>query len=105
MKFITDENELNSQASLKSLYFYANWMPFHKKFLTMIGKIESKYNIDFLAIDTDYFSQQCKRFNITSIPTIIILKDGKEIKRIEGLVLTSAFKSVFVDIFNNILGD
>ena len=84
---------------IQALYFYASWLPFHKKFLIMIDKIEKKHNnIIFSAIDTDQFKSQCKRFLITSIPTIIILKDGKEIKRIIGLILTSAFKSAFADI-------
>lgn len=99
MLFITREDELQMDLPLQALYFYAPWMPFHKKFLTMIGKIEEKYkDIVFSAIDTDEFSNQCKRFSIDSIPTVIILKEGKEVKRINGLTLTSAFTSAFADI-------
>jgi hypothetical protein len=40
--------------------------------------------------------------NISSSKIIIEYDDnGKEIKKIEGLVMTSAFKSVFVDICNS----
>ena len=84
---------------LQSIYFYANWMPFHHKFITMISKIEERHkDIKFLAIDVDHFASQCKRFSITSIPTVVILKNGREIKRVEGLILTSAFKNVFVNL-------
>ena len=84
---------------LQALYFYAPWMPFHKKFLTMIGKMEEKHkNVTFSAVDVDEFSSQCRRFSIDSIPTVLILKDGKEVKRINGLTLTSAFRSAFADI-------
>lgn len=77
-------------------------MPYHNKFLTMIGKIEDKYkNISFFAVDVDQFSSQCKRFSIDSIPTVLVMKDGKESKRINGLVLTGAFKSAFADICNS----
>jgi len=61
--------------------------------------IEDKYkDINFFAIDTDHFRGLCKRFNIESIPTVIILEDGYEVKRINGIVLTSAFRSAFADI-------
>jgi thioredoxin 1 len=102
MLFITHENELNNKAKIQSLYFYSSWIPYHKKMLIMIDKIEQKYkDINFIAIDVDSFKGLCKRFNIESIPTVIIIDNGKEIKRIEGLVMTSAFRSVFVDICNS----
>ena len=99
MLFITREEELKLDKSLQCLYFYTIWMPYHSKFVTMIGKMEEKYNhIHFYAIDVDQFRSQCKRFSIDSIPTVLILQDGKEIKRINGLILTSAFRSAFADI-------
>lgn len=99
MLFITREEELQIDLPLQALYFYASWMPYHSKMITMIGKMEEKYkNISFSAIDVDEFNNQCKRFTIESIPTVLILKEGKEVKRISGLALTSAFKSAFADI-------
>lgn len=99
MLFITREEEIRMDLPLQTLYFYASWMPYHKKFLTMISKMEEKYkDIVFSAVDVEAFSNQCKRFSIESIPTVLILKDGKEVKRINGLTLTSAFKSAFADI-------
>jgi len=101
MNFLTQEEELEMDRPVQALYFYASWMPYHNKFLTMIGKMEDKYAAVFSAIDVDQFSNQCKRFQITSIPTVLILKEGKEVKRINGLVLTSAFKSAFADIYKH----
>lgn len=98
MIFITDDNEIKYTKVL-ALYFYAPWMPFHKKMLEMIKKVEEQHpSINFLGIDTDSFKGTCKRFNVDSIPTVIIFWDGKGIKRITGLVMTSAFKSIFNDI-------
>jgi thioredoxin 1 len=98
MFFITKEDELLFN-NLSVLYFYASWMPYHNKMMFMIDKIEKKYeNIKFQAIDVDFFKNQCLRFNIKSVPTIVILDNDKEIKRINGIVLTSAFKSVFNEI-------
>lgn len=102
MIFLTKEDDLKID-KLQSIYFYASWMPYHKKMLIMLDKVEKKHsNIEFIAIDVDSFKTLCKRFSIESVPTITVLKDGKEIKRITGLVLTSAFKSVFADICDSI---
>jgi len=102
MLFLTSEDELILQEKLQVLYFYASWMPYHKKMQTMIFKVAKKYpDIDFFAIDVDYFKSFIKRFSVESIPTVLILNNGKEIKRINGLVLTSAFKSAFADICKN----
>lgn len=99
MIYLTSENDLKFQP-LQCFYFYASWMPYHKKMITMISKIEEKYNIIFTAIDTDNFKGICKRFEIEEIPTILVFKDGEKIKKIKGLVLTSALKSAFADICN-----
>src|SRR5574339_143829 len=102
MLFITNESELQSKSRIVSLYFYATWMPYHKKMLTMMGKMEEKHkDVAFFAIDVEYFKGLCKRFNVTSIPEVLILVDGKEAKRINGLVLTSAIRSAFGDICNS----
>lgn len=102
MLFCTQESDLQIQTKIVSLYFYASWMPYHNKMVTMISKMENKYkDIVFFAIDVDHFKGLCKRFNVTSIPEVIILVDGKEDKRINGVVLASAFKSAFGDIYNS----
>lgn len=99
MLFITQENEMKLDKPIQSLYFYASWMPYHNKFINMISKMEDKYkDIYFYAIDIEQFSNQCKRFKVDSIPTVLILKNGKEVNRINGLTLTSAFRSAFADI-------
>lgn len=66
----------------------------------MLDKMEQKYNdIKFFAVNIDQFRKICNRFYIDSVPTVIIF-DKKELKRITGLVLTSAFKRAFDDICN-----
>lgn len=99
MLYVTCEDEIRLSDNIQAIYFFASWMPYHKKMITMVSKIEEKLPIvSFLAIDVDQFSNQCKRFAVESIPTVIVFKDGREVKRINGMVLTSAFRSAFVDI-------
>lgn len=98
MIFLTKEEDFILSDNHQALYFYASWMPYHNKMMKMIDKVENIKNIQFIAIDVDFFKSFIKRFKIDSIPTVLLFFEGKEIKRVEGLVLTSAFKSAFVDI-------
>lgn len=100
MLFLTKENELQIQEKYVCLYFYAPWMPYHSRMTMMISKMEQKYkDVTFYAIDVDFFKNLCKRFEVDSIPTIVILNNIKEFKRVEGVILTSVIKKIFVDIF------
>ena len=99
MLFITEDEELDYNNKICCLYFYANWMPFHSRMTKMLNKMEEKYkNISFFAIDTDYFKSIVKRFEINSIPELIFLDNGKRLKRTNGLILTSALKSILNSI-------
>jgi thioredoxin family protein len=99
MMYITTEEDIQIDLPLQALYFYFPQMVWHQKFLTMIHQQEK--NLPFFAIDVDQFSSQCKRFMITSVPTVVILKDGKEINRISGSAISKVFKSAFADICNS----
>lgn len=101
MNSIIKESDIHINDEVGALYFYSTWLPYHKKMIIMISKMEEKYNLDFKSIDVDNFPSLCKRFSVNQVPTVLVFNYGKEIKRIEGLVLTSAFKSAFADICNN----
>jgi thioredoxin-like negative regulator of GroEL len=99
MLFITQEEEVKLDQPIQCLYFYNYGMPFHNKLVYIISQMEEKYkDISYLAIDTDYFHSQCIRFTISSVPTLLLLKNGKEIERVEGSVRTRDFIDAFADI-------
>lgn len=99
MIFLTDELDFKLHPSCV-LYFYASWMPYHKKMIIMLDKMEEKYKqLPFYAIDTDHFKSLCIRFDVESIPQIILYKDDKRYKTLKGELLTSAVKAAFNDIY------
>lgn len=99
MLFLTHETELKTTDQMQALYFYNTRMPFHDKMVYVLAKIEEKYNnINYLAIDVNNFKGQCIRFSITSVPTVIVLKAGKEIVRVEGYVKRGQIIGAFDDI-------
>lgn len=103
MIYITDESEIKNSIGITGIYFYAQWLPFHKKMKIMIEKVEREHSdIVFYAVDTDAFPNICKRFDVKTIPLTIITTDGgAEIKRINGITLTSGFKKTFNDIYKS----
>jgi len=95
---LINEHELKFNG-INALYFYADWMPQHKKMTSMISKIEELYDAKFVAIDVDIFKNIKIQYNITKIPTIVIFNEYDEIKRVHGLPLTSGLKKIFSDIY------
>lgn len=102
MKYLLPEESINQlDEGLCVLYFYSSWMKFHKRFDYMINSYENKNNnFNFFAVDVDYHKDLCKRLGVECVPLIIILFDNKEIKRCEGLLLSSAFKAALNDIYD-----
>jgi thioredoxin 1 len=69
--------------------FYADWCPPCKRMSPLIDGVATIMpEVTFIKINRDYFLDLANLYNITSIPTLIFLKDGKEIGRYNGGPLT-----------------
>jgi thioredoxin-like negative regulator of GroEL len=64
-------------------YFTADWCQPCKKVKPIVEDMK-KEGFEFQIIDADYEQLLVKRFEIKSIPTFILMEDGKEINRITG---------------------
>jgi thiol-disulfide isomerase/thioredoxin len=64
-------------------YFTAEWCSPCKKTKPVVEELK-KEGYQFQIIDADYEQLLAKRFEIKSIPTFILLEDGKELNRITG---------------------
>jgi thiol-disulfide isomerase/thioredoxin len=99
MLYLGQDSELIWNRKFQVLYFYSAHIAFHQKMLIMLDKVEQKYRAHaFFAIDIDYFNGLGKRFAIESLPTVIVFKDSKEVKRLVDTSTTSHFVAVFDDI-------
>ena len=71
------------------LQFYADWCNPCKRMAPIISSIAGMMpEYKFIKINRDAFMDLAKLYNITSIPTLIFLRDGKEIGRYDGGPLT-----------------
>jgi thioredoxin-like negative regulator of GroEL len=64
-------------------YFTAEWCQPCKKVKPVVEDMK-KEGFQFQMVDADYEQLLVKQFKVSSIPTFILLKDGKEINRITG---------------------
>ena len=64
-------------------YFTAEWCQPCKKVKPVVEAME-KEGFEFQMIDADYEQILVEKFKVKSIPTFILLEDGRELNRITG---------------------
>lgn len=86
---ITSENfesEVINSKEPVMIDFFANWCGPCKMMSPVIDEIaEELQNIKVGKINVDENQNLAMKYNVMSIPTIVIIKDGKEIKRFVGV--------------------
>lgn len=86
---ITSENfesEVINSKEPVMIDFFANWCEPCKMMSPVIDEIaEELQNIKVGKINVDENQDLAMKYNVMSIPTIVIIKDGKEIKRFVGV--------------------
>ncbi len=84
------------------LDFYADWCNPCKRMSPLIDAAAASLSqFTFIKINRDFFMDLAKTFNITSIPTLIFLRDGKEIGRYDGDSVTqNQLEQLIITAFN-----
>ena len=79
------ENEIKSNAIVFA-DFYATWCMPCKMMSGIIDEIAKEHQeVKFIKIDVDQNTELAIKYNVMSIPTLIVFKNGKEEKRLVGL--------------------
>lgn len=78
------------------LYFTAEWCNPCQRTKPIAEELKRDGVIDFMFIDADSETELVKKFEIKSIPTYILIKDGKEVKRMNG----AKTREQFLDFIN-----
>ena len=66
------------------VYFWAEWCAPCKHFSPVVEDIKKEKNLNLFKVNADDNPDSSKRFKLTGIPTIIVIKDGVEVDRIIG---------------------
>lgn len=67
--------------------FYANWCGPCRMITPIMEELAADYNgkVSIAKLDVDQSQEVTSKFNVTSIPTVILFKDGQEVKRVVGV--------------------
>lgn len=97
LKYLNDENFQSEIASGVTLVdFYADWCGPCRMIAPVIEQLATELNgkAKIAKIDIENAQKTTSNFQVTSIPTIIIFKNGKEVRRIVGLKDIDALRSL-----------
>lgn len=88
IKHLTDDNfdsEISSGVTLVD--FYADWCGPCRMLTPILEEVagEMHGSVTFAKVDIDQNQKVASTYQVTSVPTLILFKDGKEINRLVGL--------------------
>lgn len=87
MKLLNEEDfnsEIN-KSNLTVIDFYADWCGPCKMLSPFLEQLSEQYSdVNWAKVDIEESQSLAARFSISSIPTIIFFKDGKEVERSVG---------------------
>lgn len=79
------ESKIKSTDKIVLLDFFATWCGPCKMLSPILEELKNEYpNIDFYKVDVDESREIAARYSITSMPTLVFVKEGKEIERFIG---------------------
>lgn len=100
MKELNDADFHNE--TKKGIYvidFWADWCGPCKMMAPIFEELSKEMkNINFAKVNVDESSDIANEFQIMSIPTIVVMKDGEEIDRIVGAMPKSVLKAKILEI-------
>jgi len=78
------------------LYFTADWCNPCQRTRPITDELKREGLVDFLYVDVDTELKLAEQFGIKSIPTYILIEDGKEVRRMNG----AKTRQEFLDFIN-----
>lgn len=96
IKHIESVDQFNKEiASGKVLVdFYATWCGPCQMLTPVIEQLDKETNIKILKVDVDELSDIARIFRVMSIPTLVVLVDGKMTKREMGYMPLERLKQL-----------
>ncbi len=99
MKSITNESDFNVDNGLYAIKFWSTWCQPCKMFAPKVDSLDEEFeDIDFISIDIDQVPSLAQKYKVRSLPTLLIIDNGNEFQRIEGLQLISPMRKILRDL-------
>jgi thiol-disulfide isomerase/thioredoxin len=78
------------------LYFTADWCNPCQRTRPIADELKREGLVDFIFVDADTEIKLLEEFGIRSVPTYVLIEDGKEVKRMNG----AKTRQEFLDFVN-----
>ena len=93
---IVNKNEFESiiKEGYTLVDFFATWCGPCKMLGPVLEELDSEFpGVDFIKVDVDQEGDLAAKYNVMSIPTVFILKDGEIVAKTGGMQPKSTMKS------------
>ena len=89
------EQEIEKSDKPILMDFYADWCGPCRMVSSMLDDLSQKFSdrLKIVKINTESSYELSSKYHITGLPTLLLLKNGKECKRITGLVSKNQIES------------
>jgi thioredoxin 1 len=92
---------LKIENGITAVKFGAEWCGPCKIINAQLDKMKEEFNtITFISVDVDDDPEIAKKYKISSLPTVILFKDGEIVDKLIGAVKTEPMRKKFKDISN-----
>lgn len=89
------KNKVDNKDGVVVVDFFATWCGPCKMLSPVYDSVETEMgeNAEFYKVDIDQSMELAERFVVTTVPTVIVFKDGKEMDRLVGFIPKENLKS------------
>lgn len=93
IRYLEKQEDFNEAIKNKCLVdFYANWCGPCQMLGAVLEKIENELEVDVLKVNTDEFQELAIKYGVMSIPTVILMENGEEVKKHIGFMKAEEIK-------------
>ena len=98
---VEEFNEIMKSNSPKVLKFWAEWCGPCKMLKPHIERLANEYNerVSVFAVNVDNLSEIAAKYNVSSIPTLVLTKDGSSYNDIVGAIPYNKIKETVEHVF------
>lgn len=104
MKHLEKPEDFNVSSGLFAVKFTADWCGPCQKQQPNIDKMEQEFpNVQFISVDIELIPDYNSKYKVKSIPLLVLIKDGVEINRINGVTLIAGLRTAFNEFTKAVL--
>jgi thioredoxin 1 len=83
--------------------FYADWCGPCRIVAPVIEELSAEYDgkVKFVKVNVDFAPDISSRYNIMSIPTLMVFKEGKPVKMFIGAATKKEYKQIIEEVLNS----